>query len=184
MVGTTDDPIDSLEWHKKIKADPSIKVVVAPSYRPDKALNIRKEGFADYIHKLENVVGRKFACANCVVNALDERLQFFVEMGCRASDHGLDYIPYVDTNAEKATAAFKKAMAGETLTQEEGDEYTTYVLLALGRLYKKYNVAMQLHYSCLRNVNEKMYRKLGPDTGYDMIAVTDCSATIIPLFQE
>ena len=169
MVGTTDDPIDSLEWHKKIKADPSIKVVVAPSYRPDKALNIRKEGFADYIHKLENVVGRKFACANCVVNALDERLQFFVEMGCRASDHGLDYIPYVDTNAEKATAAFKKAMAGETLTQEEGDEYTTYVLLALGRLYKKYNVAMQLHYSCLRNVNEKMYRKLGPDTGYDAI---------------
>ena len=169
MVGTTDDPIDSLEWHKKIKADPSIKVVVAPSYRPDKVLNIRKEGFADYIHKLENVVGRKFACANCVVNALDERLQFFVEMGCRASDHGLDYIPYVDTNAEKATAAFKKAMAGETLTQEEGDEYTTYVLLALGRLYKKYNVAMQLHYSCLRNVNEKMYRKLGPDTGYDAI---------------
>ena len=120
MVGTTDDPIDSLEWHKKIKADPSIKVVVAPSYRPDKVLNIRKEGFSDYIHKLENVVGRKFACANCVVNALDERLQFFVEMGCRASDHGLDYIPYVDTNAEKATAAFKKAMAGETLTQEEG----------------------------------------------------------------
>ena len=105
-------------------------------------------------------------------------------MGCRASDHGLDYIPYVDTNAEKATAAFKKAMAGETLTQEEGDEYTTYVLLALGRLYKKYNVAMQLHYSCLRNVNEKMYRKLGPDTGYDMIAVTDCSATISSLLSK
>ena len=77
---------------------------------------------------------------NCVVNALDERLQFFVEMGCRASDHGLDYIPYVETDADKATAAFKKAMAGETLTQEEGDDYTTYVLLALGRLYKKYNV--------------------------------------------
>ena len=63
MVGTTDDPIDSLEWHKKIKEDPTIKVVVAPSFRPDKVLNIRKEGFADYIHKLEEVVGRKFACA-------------------------------------------------------------------------------------------------------------------------
>lgn len=83
MVGTTDDPIDSLEWHKKIKEDPTIKVVVAPSFRPDKVLNIRKDGFADYIHKLEEVVGRKFACANCVVNALEERLQFFVEMGCR-----------------------------------------------------------------------------------------------------
>ena len=108
MVGTTDDPIDSLEWHKKIKEDPTIKVVVAPSFRPDKVLNIRKDGFADYIHKLEEVVGRKFACANCVVNALEERLQFFVEMGRRASDHGLDYVPYVETNAEKATAAFKR----------------------------------------------------------------------------
>ena len=181
MVGTTDDPIDSLEWHKKIKEDPTIKVVVAPSFRPDKVLNIRKEGFADYIHKLEAVVGRKFACADCVVSALDERLQFFVEMGCRASDHGLDYIPYVETDADKATAAFKKAMAGETLTKEEGDAYTTYLLLKLGALYKKYNVAMQMHYSCLRNVNDKMYRKLGPDTGFDMIAVTDCSATISSL---
>ena len=178
MVGTTDDPIDSLEWHKKIKEDPTIKVVVAPSFRPDKVLNIRKGGFADYIHKLEEVVGRKFACANCVVSALEERLEFFVEMGCRASDHGLDYIPFAETNAEKATAAFKKAMAGETLTKEEGDEYTTYLLLKLGALYKKHNVVMQMHYSCLRNVNDKMYRKLGPDTGFDMIAVTDCSATI------
>ena len=176
-----DDPIDSLEWHKKIKEDPTIKVVVAPSFRPDKALNIRKEGFADYIHKLEEVVGRKFACANCVVSALEERLEFFVEMGCRASDHGLDYIPFAETNAEKATAAFKKAMAGETLTKEEGDEYTTYLLLKLGALYKKHNVVMQMHYSCLRNVNDKMYRKLGPDTGFDMIAVTDCSATISSL---
>ena len=97
-----------------------------------------------------------------MVNALEERLQFFVEMGCRASDHGLDYVPYVETNAEKATAAFKKAMAGEPLTQEEGDAYTTYLLISLGRLYKKYNVAMQIHYSCLRNVNQKMYKKLGP----------------------
>ena len=126
-------------------------------------------------------MGRKFACANCVVSALEERLEFFVEMGCRASDHGLDYIPFAETNAEKATAAFKKAMAGETLTKEEGDEYTTYLLLKLGALYKKHNVVMQMHYSCLRNVNDKMYRKLGPDTGFDMIAVTDCSATISSL---
>ena len=127
------------------------------------------------------MVGRKFACADCVVGALDERLQFFVSMGCRASDHGLDYVPFVETDADKATAAFKKAMAGEALTQEEGDAYTTYLLIQLGRLYKKYNVVMQIHYSCLRNVNEKMYKKLGPDTGYDMIAVTDGSASISSL---
>ena len=81
---------------------------MAPSFRPDKALNIRKPGFADYIHKLEDVVGRKFACVNCVVKALDERLQFFVEMGCRASDHGLDYIPYVETDATRPPPPSKR----------------------------------------------------------------------------
>lgn len=184
MIGTTDDPVDTLEWHKKIKEDSSITFTVAPSFRPDKALNILKPGFADYIHKLEEVVGRKFACADCVISALDERLQFFVAMGCRASDHGLDYVPYRETDADQAAAAFKKAMAGEALTVAEGEAYTTYVLLALGRLYKKYNVVMQLHYSCLRNVNEKMYNKLGPDTGFDMIAVTDGSASISSLLSK
>ena len=182
FIGTTDDPIDDLYWHKKIKEDPTIKFTVAPSFRPDKAININKPGFAEYMGKLAAVVGKeKLACIDCVTDALTKRIEFFAEMGCRASDHGLDYIPFAETNAEKATAAFKKAMAGETLTKEEGDEYTTYLLLKLGALYKKHNVVMQMHYSCLRNVNDKMYRKLGPDTGFDMIAVTDCSATISSL---
>lgn len=185
FIGTTDDPIDSLEWHKKIKEDPSITFTVAPSYRPDKALNILKPGFVEYIHKLEGAVGSKgFHCADCVVGALDTRLQYFVSLGCRASDHGLDYIPYRETNAEKATAAFKKAMAGEALTLAEGEEYQTYLLCALGKLYHKYNVVMQLHYSCLRNVNDPMYQKLGPDTGFDMIAVTDCSRSISSLLSK
>ena len=185
FIGTTDDPIDSLEWHKKIKEDPTIKFTVAPSFRPDKALNINKPGFAEYMGKLAAAVGKeKLACINCVTSALTDRIEFFAEMGCRASDHGLDYIPFAETNAEKATAAFKKAMAGETLTQEEGDAYTTYLLISLGRLYKKYNVAMQIHYSCLRNVNQKMYKKLGPDTGFDMIAVTDGSAAISSLLSK
>ncbi len=184
FIGTTDDPVDTLEWHQKIKDDPSISFTVAPSFRPDKALNILKPGFKEYIEKLQGVVGREFKCVNCVVKALDERLQFFVSMGCKASDHGLDYVPYREPDADVATAAFKKAMAGEPVSLEEGETYTTYVLLALGRLYKKYNVAMQLHYSCLRNVNEKMYKKLGPDTGYDMIAVTDCSETLSRLLSK
>ena len=185
FIGTTDDPIDDLYWHKKIKEDPTIKFTVAPSFRPDKALNINKPGFAEYMGKLAAAVGKeKLACINCVTSALTDRIEFFAEMGCRASDHGLDYIPFAETNAEKATAAFKKAMAGETLTKEEGDEYTTYLLLKLGALYKKHNVVMQMHYSCLRNVNDKMYRKLGPDTGFDMIAVTDCSATISSLLSK
>ncbi len=184
FIGTTDDPVDTLEWHKKIKEDPDISFTVAPSFRPDKALNILKPGFKAYIEKLQSVVGREFQCADCVIKALDERLQFFVSMGCKASDHGLDYVPYRKPDADIATRAFKKAMAGETVSTEEGETYTTYVLLALGRLYKKYDVAMQIHYSCLRNVNEKMYSKLGPDTGFDMIAVTDCSSSLSHLLSD
>jgi glucuronate isomerase len=184
FIGTTDDPVDSLEWHIKIKEDPTIKFTVAPSYRPDKALNILKPGFVDYIHKLEAVVGREFKCVNCVVKALDERLQFFVSLGCKASDHGLDYIPYEETNADLATAAFQKAMRGEKLTKVEGDQYATYVLLELGKLYHKYDVAMQLHYSCLRDVNKALYKKLGPDTGLDMVASFDCSGSISSLLSD
>ena len=184
MVGTTDDPVDSLEWHKKIAEDPSIKVVVAPSFRPDKALNIFKPGFVEYIHKLEETVGRKFGCIGCVEKALEERLQFFVSMGCRAADHGLDYVPYEEPDADVATAAFKKAMAGEPITRKERDTYITYLLLACARMYKKYNVVMQIHYSCLRNPNAKMLRKLGPDTGFDMIAVTDASESLSHLLSD
>ena len=181
MVGTTDDPIDSLEWHKKIKEDPTIKVVVAPSFRPDKVLNIRKDGFADYIHKLEEVVGRKFACANCVVKALEERLQFFVEMGCRASDHGLDYIPYREASKDEVNAIYQKAMKGEAVTREEAEKYQTYILIHLGKQYHRLGIAMQIHYNCLRGVNRKMNTLLGPDTGFDMINTATCGGEIAAL---
>mgnify|MGYP005981311723 CR=1 FL=1 len=113
MVGTTDDPIDDLYWHQKIKEDPTIKFTVAPSFRPDKALNINKPGFAEYMGKLAAVVGKeKLACIDCVTDALTKRIEFFAEMGCRASDHGLDYIPYREATKEEVNAIYQKVMAG------------------------------------------------------------------------
>ena len=185
FIGTTDDPIDSLEWHKKIKEDPTIKFTVAPSFRPDKALNINKPGFAEYMGKLAAAVGKeKLACINCVTSALTDRIEFFAEMGCRASDHGLDYIPYREATKEEVNAIYQKAMKGEAVTTEEAEKYQTYILIHLGKQYHRLNVAMQIHYSCLRNVNQKMYKKLGPDTGFDMIAVTDGSAAISSLLSK
>ena len=94
MIGTTDDPVDSLEWHEKIAADPTISVKVCPSFRPDKAINISKPGFAEYIGRLAASVGRdKLESVEDVCAALTQRLEFFKKLGCRASDHGLDYIP-------------------------------------------------------------------------------------------
>jgi len=179
FIGTTDDPIDSLEWHEKIAADPSIEVRVCPSYRPDKAININKEGFAAYIGKLAASVGKKeLASAQEVIDALIERLEFFAKLGCRASDHGLDYIPYRPAPMEEVDAVYKKVMAGEAITTEEAEKYQTAVLLALAKEYHRLDIAMQIHYSCYRNANERIFRKMGPDTGVDMIAQNTCGEDI------
>ena len=179
MVGTTDDPIDSLEWHKKIAEDPSITVKVCPSFRPDKAINISKPGFAAYIGKLAKSVGKEtLASADEVKAALVERLEFFAAMGCRASDHGLDYIPFRPASEDEVNAIFRKVMAGESVSVEDAEKYQTAILLCLGRAYHRLGIAMQLHYSCLRGVNTRMNRLLGPDTGFDMIAQNTCGGDI------
>ena len=179
MIGTTDDPTDSLEWHQRIKADNSISVKVCPSFRPDKAINIHKPGFADYIKALAHSVGKKkLESVEEVCAALVERLEFFKSLGCRASDHGLDYIPYRPASPEKVNAAFRKAMEGEELSTKEAERYQTAILLCLGRAYHRMDIAMQLHYSCIRNANARMFARLGPDSGFDMIAQNTCGGNI------
>ena len=179
MIGTTDDPIDTLEWHKKIAEDPTITVKVCPSFRPDKAVNIAKPGFAEYIGKLAASVGREsLGSVSEVKAALVERLEFFAQMGCRASDHGLDYVPFRPASEEVAEAAFRKVMAGESISVEEAESYQTAILLCLGKAYHRLGIAMQIHYSCLRNMNTRLYRRLGPDTGFDMIAQNSCGGDL------
>ena len=175
MVGTTDDPVDSLEWHEKIAADPTISVKVCPSFRPDKDINISKPGFAEYIGKLAASVGKdSLDSVEDVCAALTQRLEFFHKLGCRASDHGLDYVPFRPASPKKANEAFQKAMAGEKLSTKDAERYQTAILLHLGREYHRLNIAMQLHYSCMRNMNERMYAKMGPDTGFDAISQNTC----------
>ncbi len=184
MVGTTDDPCDDLSWHEKIASDPSIETKVCPSFRPDKALNMDKPGFVEYMHKLEQVVGFDFGCINCVRKALTQRIEYFAQHGCRASDHGLDYVPYVEADDETLTAIFRKAMAGETVTKQEADAYKTALLLHCGREYSKRGMVMQVHFSCLRNPNAKMMEKLGPDTGFDCIAITPSGDPLAKLMSK
>ncbi len=182
MVGTTDDPVDSLEWHARIREDKSIEVKVYPSFRPDKAINITKPGFKEYIALLAKSVGKdSLPTAESVCEALLERLDFFKSMGCRASDHGLDYIPYRPGTKDQVEAAYQKAMKGEELSVEEAEYYQTAVLLCLGKAYHKLDIAMQIHYSCYRNANERMFALMGPDTGFDMIAQTTCGVQIARL---
>ena len=179
MVGTTDDPVDSLEWHSRLRADESLRVKVYPSFRPDKAVHIQKPGFADYIGKLAQSVGKtELPTVEAVCAALVERLEFFKTMGCRASDHGLDYIPFRPASPERVDAVYRKALNGGKLTVEESEQYQTAVMLCLGMACHRLGIAMQLHYSCLRNANARMFRALGPDTGFDMIGQNSCGAAL------
>ncbi len=185
MVGTTDDPVDSLEWHEKIAADPSITVKVCPSFRPDKAIAIHKEGFADYMGQLAASVGKQsLSSAGEVCGALEERLAFFAKLGCRASDHGMDYVPYRPGTMEQADAVFRKAMKGEAISTEEADLYQTVVLLHLGRAYHRLGIVMQIHYSTLRNANRRVFAQLGPDAGYDMMGQNSCGINIVRLLSD
>lgn len=184
-VGTTDDPIDSLEWHEKIAADKSADFMVRPSFRPDKAINITKAGFSDYILKLARSVGKdSLGSTQDVIDALVKRVKFFAEHGCVASDHGLDYVPFRKLPMEVCDAAFKKAMKGEHVSVEEAEGYQTAILTALGKEYHKLGIAMELHYSCLRNMNERLFNRLGPDTGFDMMAQNICGGNVAALLSE
>ena len=178
MIGTTDDPIDSLEWHKKLRDESDFPVAVLPSFRPDKAVEIEKEGFKEYLEKLSAVSEIEIKSVEDVKAALSKRLDYFCELGCRATDHGLDYVIYESASDEEVEAIFARAIAGEKINQLEADKYKTAVMLHLGREYAKRGIVMQLHYGAQRNTNSAMFERLGPDTGFDCISVRDCGFAI------
>lgn len=181
MIGTTDDPTDSLEWHKKIKEDTSFKTLVLPSFRPDKAFNIEKPGFVEYINKLGEVCGMAIKSASDVKAALSQRLEYFAQHGCKASDHGLDYACFAHASDEEVEAIFTRAMSGEKLSQNDADKYRTAMLLHMGREYSRLGIVMQIHYNVQRNTNSKKLAQLGPDTGYDTIRTRDGAVEIASL---
>lgn len=169
ILCTTDDPADSLEYHLKLKEEKDFPVKVLPAFRPDKALNVSKKEFGEYVDKLGEVCGKVIKDYEDLLNALSARASLFHSVGCRISDHALDSVPYAKTTKEAAAQIFLKAIKGETITSLQEDQYRTYTLLYLSGLYEKHGWAMQLHINAYRNNNSKMFRTLGPDTGYDSV---------------
>ena len=169
FVGTTDDPLDSLEWHQKLMADDTFSATVAPTFRPDKALNMDKPGFADYIAALGELTGIPIRTVADVKAALSLRMDHFAACGCKASDHGLDYMVYSPLPEAEVDAILARALAGETVTLAEAEGYKTALLCFCGAEYARRGWVMQLHYNCLRNPNSRMLAALGPDTGFDCI---------------
>lgn len=181
LIGTTDDPTDSLEWHEKIAAEGVCTALVVPSFRPDKALNIEKPSFADYIRRLGEAAGMEIRSVGDVKEALSSRLERFCSLGCRAADHGLDYIPFAECSEAEADAIFSAAMSGNGVSPTDADRYKTNLLIYLAGEYSKRGIVMQLHYNVQRNVNSRQFGLLGADTGFDCIASHDCAQALTSL---
>ncbi len=167
---TTDDPSSSLEYHRMIAADKDFDVKVLPAYRPDAAIKVNLPGFANYIALLAKVSGIEINSAEDVLKALTIRAKFFDEHGCRTADHGLDTIPYEDVDMAKVERAFNAAMAHEKPLHEDVENYRTYLLINLGKVYRSLGWAQQYHMNAQRSNNTRMYEKRGADTGFDSIS--------------
>ncbi len=157
IICTTDDPIDSLEYHEQLCG---FSTKVLPTFRPDKAVEIGKDTFVPYIQSIGVKSYDEF------IAWIKGRIEYFNNHGCRLSDHAMEYVPFAIGDAK---AAFDKKMTGGELNREEIDGFKTAVLKACAEEYVKYDWAMQLHIGALRNNSRKLFEKLGPDTGFDSI---------------
>ncbi|WP_157149421.1 glucuronate isomerase [Brachyspira pilosicoli] len=172
-IGTTDDPIDNLEYHKLINEGKAkigkIDTKVVPSFRPDKAINIDMPDFSDYIKKLEEASKINIINIKSLVEALYNRIDYFKSLGSVSSDCSLSVVPFNLDDEKNIDGIFKKAMNKESLSIEEIEKYKTYILIKLIKKYRESNLVMQIHISAMRNNNEVMFKKLGADTGYDSV---------------
>ncbi|MWV43902.1 glucuronate isomerase [Paenibacillus sp. HJL G12] len=168
VVCTTDDPADSLEYHQLLRAEEH-DFQVLPTFRPDKALNIDAPGFTDWLQRLEQSAGKPVPSYAALIDALKQRVDFFHQEGCRLSDHALDTLRYQAGDSTAVEKIFAKRVAGEGLTVEEITLYRTELLSALIGFYAEKKWTMQLHIHAYRNNNARMFKQLGPDTGYDAL---------------
>lgn len=168
-VCTTDDPIDSLEWHRAIKADDSFKVQVLPAWRPDKAMYIEKPDYTEYLKKLETVSGITINSFATLKEALINRMEYFNANGCSVSDHGLPFVMYRPASEEDIEGYFAKRLSGETLTPDEEFKFKTAFMVFVGKEYHRLGWVMQLHYGVKRDNDVRRFNQLGPDTGFDCI---------------
>lgn len=166
---TTDDIIDTLEFHKKIKEDKSFKTRVLPSFRTDNLLLVRRAGYLDYIKKLAEVSGTEITDLESLKAAVIKRLDFFCLNGCRFTDVGIPYFPDRIADEPSADDIFKKALAGAEISDAEYSGFIGNMYLFLAAEYKKRNLVMQMHLAVYRNANSNLFAALGADCGVDCV---------------
>lgn len=165
---TTEDPTDSLEHHVALAAS-SFKTKVSTAFRPDKSLLIDGEGYNAYIDSLAEASNIEITTYQDLCDALQNRIEFFHDKGCRLSDHGLEYIPFQSASDQEINSIFQTKRTSGNLSKIETEKLQTALLLFLGKAYHRMGWVQQFHLGAMRNNNTRMFNKLGPDTGWDSI---------------
>jgi len=170
VVCTTDDPVDMLEHHLRLREDRTFPVKVLPAFRPDKALGVDEPAlFNRWVSQLEAASGMDIGDYGSFLEAIRRRHDFFHATGCRLSDHGIEHPFAVNYTAKDVDKAFEKARHGKKPTPAEALKYKSAVMLELARMDAEKGWTQQFHFGALRNINSKAMAALGPDTGYDTI---------------
>lgn len=167
-ICTTDDPVDNLTDHLALK-DSFTNTKVLPSFRPDRALNINAADYLVWLNKLREISGVEIKSYDNFLSALTQRIDFFDSVGCKVSDHGLNYVPFAETTDDEVSAIFQRILSGHHAEPLEETKFRTHTLVFLTNQYAKRGWAMQLHMNATRNNNSHMFAKLGPDTGFDAV---------------
>ena len=169
-ICTTDDPVDSLEYHRQIKNDSDFDIAVFPAWRPDKAMAVEdSQSYNDYLNKLAEAADITINSFDSFMDALDKRHSFFHDNGCRLSDHGIETAIAVDYTLKEIETIFEKIRRGSDLDENEIKKFKSCMLHEFGVMDHSRGWTQQFHIGALRNNNTRMYKKLGPDTGFDSI---------------
>lgn len=168
VVCTTEDPVDSLEYHQKL-AKSNFQTKMSTSFRPDKAILIENDGYNDYIDQLEEVSGIDINTYDDLCDALKARIKYFDTNGCKLSDHGLNQIYFDRFTESEVKTIFKKKRDHQYITEKEALKFQSAILQFLAETYHEFGWVQQFHLGALRNNNSRMLQQLGPDTGWDSI---------------
>lgn len=168
FIGTTDHPLDDLEWHEKIEQDNSFDTVVAPTFRPDEVF-VDHANFAQFTKDLAEKTDMEINDFATFVKALEQRVRYFEKMGAKASDLSLGEIVYRPADGEELDTIFKEAINGDQLSKEEAEKWQTEIFIELHRLYEESNFVAQVHFGALRDNNTTYSNEIGPDSGFDSI---------------
>lgn len=169
FLSTTDSPLDTLEYHKRIQKDTSIDFTVMPGFRPDDAFAIGENRFFIFLKKLETIAGREIISYPIFVEEMKKRIRYFHANGCRICDHGLSVIPFAPYKEQDIEAAFDAALRKEPIPKKAAAQYATKLMVDLADEYRRLEWVMQIHFGAIRNNNTAMFKRLGADSGFDSI---------------